>query len=130
MKEIKKMSQYNSNKKNPKFINTDHRQYPRCHHHLHHHLRMGGGVEKAEVGADVVEAVYWMKNYHSASTRSSCTWLSFATPRVVSIPSTAPYPFRGTHTTPCTSCRPPSAAFAMIYSMHGPDHECPPHRSQ
>ena len=110
-------------------MNTDHRQYPRCRHHLHLRLRMGCGG-KAEVGAEVVKVVYQTKNYHSASTQSSYTWLSSAAPRVVSVASTAPYPFRGTHTAPCTSYRPPPAAFAMIYSMHGFDHECPPHQSQ
>ena len=47
-------------------MNTDHRQYLKCRHHL----RMHGGVENVEVievEAEVVEAVHQTMNRYSAS---------------------------------------------------------------
>ena len=82
---------------------------------------MCGGVENAEageVGAKVMEVVYRTMNRHSASTRSSYTWSSSSTPWTTSAASTAPYPFHGAHTVPCTSCRSPRSTYALIYSMH------------
>ena len=112
------MSHYNSKKRKIlKSTNIDHCQYPNCRHHHHLHLRMGGGVEKGETMA-MVEAMHRMKNCYFASARSSYTWSSSSTPWIVSAVSTAPYPFRGTHTAPRTSYRPPRAASAPTRSVH------------
>ena len=71
-----------------------------------------------------------MKSRHSASTQSSCTWLSSSTPWTVSSASTTPYPSRGVHTATCISYQPPRAASALTHSMHGPNQGWPLHRSQ
>ena len=76
MKEIKKLSQYNSKKRKIlKTTNIDHCWYPKCHRH---HLRVCGGVEKAkvvqvevevevEVETELVETMHRTKSRHSAS---------------------------------------------------------------
>ena len=118
------MSKYNVKiEKILKTTNTDHHQYSkycRC-------LRMCGGVENVE--AEVVEAVHWTMNRHSASAQSSYTWSTSFAPWIAFTASTASYPSRVAPATPCTSCRPHRAAFALILLVHAPDLGCPLHRS-
>ena len=86
-------------------MNIDYYQYPRCRHRRRLHLRprMGGRVEKVEVGAEVVEVVQRMKNCHSASACKSCIGSSSSAPWTISATSIAAYPSRGAHTAPYTS---------------------------
>ena len=63
----------------------------------------------------MVEAVHWMMNHCSASTRSSFTWTSPSTPWIA---STTFIPLSPSHiicVAPCASYLPPQAAFALIY---------------
>ena len=82
-------------------------------------------VKAVKVEAEVVAVVKAMPqtiNYHSISTRSSCTWSSSFALWTASATSTAPYPSYAVHTAPCTSCWPPQAAFALIHLVRAPDH--------
>ena len=79
-------------------------------------------AEAMEAGAEVVEAVQWMKNCHFASARRSCSESSSSAPWTVSAMSISTYSSSGTHTSPCTFYRPLRAASALTHSMDGPDH--------
>ena len=123
------MLQYNSKKRKIlKTINIDNRQYLKCRRCL----RIGGNVEKAEEveGGEDGGGCTLNEECHFTYARSNGTWSSSTALWTISTASTALYPSRGTHTTLCTSCRPPRATFAPIYSMRGLDHGCPSHRSQ
>ena len=88
---------------------------------------MGGRAEKVEVMKVGTEVV--MKNCRSASTHRSFIGSSSSTPWTVSTASTTTYLSCGTHTAPYTSCRPPQAASALTYSVHGLDHGWTPDQS-
>ena len=71
-----------------------------------------------------------MKNCCSTSAhRNYIESISFA-PWTVSAATIVAYLFCGTHIAPCTSSRPPEAAFALTHSVHGLNHGWTPDRSQ